>query len=206
MSFAKTKLSRAVVEDNPNHTIQRMSKPIKSKKSSKFKSTKSAKPTKRKATSPPKQPSSSKASSKTSNKLRRTEKIEIHTKRIVGEGRHHVWIHMIGRGCVTVDLVMDKMDELQDILDNMGKVPALQFTFVFDFRDLQDFVDKSTIFKFGAFMKRNTTFFEDRLRKSYLLLKNWSWRMTVKALFFVFPPTKDVLYDLPEEIDHALTN
>lgn len=133
-----------------------------------------------------------------------SEQIHIHTKRIVGEGKHHVWIHVIGKGKVTLKLVMDKMEELQDILDNMGNVAGLQFTFVFDFRELEDFANYSTIYKFGAFMKRNKHFFEDRLRMSYLLLRKWQWRLTVKTLFAVFPPTKEVEYELPADIDDAL--
>lgn len=132
------------------------------------------------------------------------EDIEIFTKKIVGEGEHHIWIHMVGRGNVTVDLVVQKMDELQDILDNMAKVACLQFTFVFDFRTLHDFADYSTIYKFGSFMKKNQDFFETRLRRSYLLLRYWSWRLTVKTLFSFFKPTKPVLYEIPTDVDQAL--
>ena len=172
MSFAKTKLSRALVEqDHPKKKKPRKAEHVATKKKKSEKD---------------------------------IQDIRISTKQILGEGKHHVWIHMVGRGNVQMPYVMEKMAELQDILDNIDKVPCMQFTFVFDFRNLYDFADYATLYKFGAFMNRNKQFFEKRLRMSYLLLRYWTWRATVKTLFFAFPPTKEVLYELPEDIDQAL--
>jgi hypothetical protein len=184
MSFAKTKLSRALVENQEVEKVKNIKK----------------KSNKRKAETKVANVKNAKVDEKNMQDL------QIYTKRISGEGRHHVWIHMVGRGNVKMEYVMEKMDELQDILDNMEKVPMLQFTFVFDFRKLYDFADYSTLYKFGAFMKRNKNLFETRLRMSYLLLRYWTWRATVKTLFFAFPPTKEVEYQIPDEIDHALVS
>lgn len=129
--------------------------------------------------------------------------IQITTKRIVGD-KHHVYIRMVGTGKVRVELVMKKMDELQDIMNNIDTKPCLQFTFVFDFRNLRDFTDYSTIRQFGGFMLRNKGLFERRLRKSYLLLRYWTWRATVRLLFAAFRPTKPVEYEIEENIDRAL--
>ena len=73
--------------------------------------------------------------------------ITISTKRIVGESKNHVWIYMKGTGVVNLDLVMAKMDELQEILDSIQDIPLMQFTFAFDFRSLEDFCDYKTLFK-----------------------------------------------------------
>lgn len=129
--------------------------------------------------------------------------IKISTKRIVGE-KHHVYIRMVGTGKVRVELVMKKMEELQDIINNIDTKPCLQFTFVFDFRLLDDFADYSSLFKFGVFMQRNQDLFERRLRKSYLLLRYWTWRATVRLLFAAFRPTKPVEYEIDENIDRAI--
>ena len=208
MSFAKTKLSRAKDMDDTVHTM------VTSTPATSFTSTRST-PTSDAMTMPTKKrrklsASSSKASTQEVQEAQETQDkkprpdIRITTKRIVGEGKHHVWIHMVGTGEVRVDLVMKKMEELQDIMDNIKKNPCLQFTFVFDFRTLDDFADYSTIFKFGAFMKRNQDLFERRLRKSYLLLRYWTWRATVRLLFAAFRPTKPVEYDIPKDIDQAI--
>jgi hypothetical protein len=137
---------------------------------------------------------------------KKSQTLNIYTKRILGEGKHHVWIHMVGRGNVTVDLVMEKMTELQDILDNIKQKPCLQFTFVFDFRTLYDFADYATLKKFSTFMRHNQDFFEERLRLSYLLLRYWIWRTAVKGLFLLARPTREVRYEIPPEIDQALCN
>ena len=129
--------------------------------------------------------------------------IQIYTKRLVGS-KNHVYIHMVGTGKVKLELVLEKMKELQDIMDNIKTKKNLQFTFIFDFRNLIDFVDYSTIFKFGKFMNQNKPFFETRLRKSHLLLKYWSWRATVKLLFVAFPPTKEVDFNIDQDIDNAI--
>ena len=129
--------------------------------------------------------------------------IKICTKRLVDE-KNHVFIHMIGTGRVKLDLVLQKMKELQEIMDNIETKPHLQFTFIFDFRNLMDFVDYQTVFKFGKFMNDNKPLFEKRLRRSHLLLKYWSWRATVKLLFMAFPPTKEVVFDIDENIDEAI--
>jgi hypothetical protein len=197
-------------------------KPTKSTKSTK--STKPTKPTKRKTNVPSHQLAKKKTKTKRHHAQpetpsppspplsstivheKNTEAIAIHTKRIVGEGAHHIWIHMVGTGNVTVGLVMQKMEELQLILDNISKKPCVQFTFVFDFRALYDFADYATLFKFGKFMKTNQPLFESRLRVTYLLLRYWSWKATVKMMFAVFPPTKEVVYTLPDQIDRALCN
>ena len=194
MSFAKTNLSRAL-DDNSKIVKKKHSKVAKVSKSST-----PSKPSKRKLD----QAQSNSKPKTTKKDEKNMQYLEIHTKRILGEGQHHVWIHMVGKGNVKMEYVMEKMEELQDILDNMEQVPCLQFTFVFDFRNLYDFADYATLYKFGAFMKRNKVLFETRLRMSYLLLRYWTWRATVKTLFFAFPPTKDVEYELPEEIDQAL--
>lgn len=131
------------------------------------------------------------------------QEIVITTKKINKE-KHHVWIYMKGKGNVRLEYVMEKIDELQDILNNIDKVPLLQFTFVFDFRLLFDFADFKTLYKFGAFMQHNKSLFERRLRLSYLLLRYWSWKATVKTLFFAFPPTKPVKYKIPQNIDKVL--
>ena len=89
-------------------------------------------------------------------------------------------------------------------MDNIKTKPNLQFTFIFDFRNLIDFVDYQTIFKFGKFMNQNKPFFETRLCKSHLLLKYWSWRATVKLLFVAFPPTKEVDFNIDDDIDNAI--
>lgn len=130
--------------------------------------------------------------------------ITISTKRIVGESKNHVWIYMKGTGIVNLDLVMAKMDELQEILDSIQDIPSMQFTFAFDFRLLEDFCDYNTLFKFGAFMKRNQELFEERLHMSYLLLRKWTWRAVVKLLFTAFPPTKPVEFTIPSDIDDAI--
>lgn len=129
--------------------------------------------------------------------------IKIHTKRLVGS-KNHVYIHMVGTGKVKLELVLEKMKELQEIMDNIETKPNLQFTFIFDFRNLMDFVDYQTIFKFGKFMNQNKPLFDKRLRKSHLLLKYWSWRATVKLLFMAFPPTKEVDFNIDEKIDEAI--
>lgn len=193
MSFAKTKLSRAKDMKNVVRSDQTSQTPTSSPSSSQEMIVPTKKRTKL---------SKSLTGSQTSMKCR--PDIQISTKRIVGEDKHHVWIHMVGTGEVRVDLVMEKMEELQDIMDNIEKKPCLQFTFVFDFRTLDDFADYSTIFKFGAFMKRNQDLFERRLRKSYLLLRYWTWRATVRLLFAAFRPTKPVEYEIPEDIDQAI--
>lgn len=130
--------------------------------------------------------------------------ITISTKRIVGESKNHVWIYMKGTGVVNLDLVMAKMDELQEILDSIQDIPLMQFTFAFDFRSLEDFCDYKTLFKFGAFMKRNHELFEERLRMSYLLLRKWTWRAVVQLLFAAFPPTKPVEFSIPSDVDEAI--
>lgn len=131
------------------------------------------------------------------------EDIRIYTK-IINGNKNHVWVHMIGTGSVTLKLVMDKMDELQVILNNMSKVPDLRFTFIFDFRELQEFAELETLKKFGSFMNRNKPLFENKLNQSYLLLRRFLWRAVVKALFFIYKPTKPVDFELPDEIDQAL--
>ena len=140
---------------------------------------------------------------KQSKQIHKKPNIQIHTKRLVGS-KNHVYIHMVGTGEVKLDLVLEKMKELQEIMDNIKTKPNLQFTFIFDFRNLIDFVDYQTIFKFGKFMNDNKPFFETRLRKSHLLLKYWSWRATVKLLFVAFPPTKEVDFSINEDIDNAI--
>jgi hypothetical protein len=131
------------------------------------------------------------------------EDIRIDTK-IINNQQNHVWIHMVGTGSVTLKLVMEKMDDLQNILDNMAQVPDLKFTFVFDFRMLDEFAELATLKKFGSFMKFNQPLFERKLNQSYLLLRKFIWRMVVKTLFTFYRPTQPVEFDIPPEIDKAL--
>lgn len=133
---------------------------------------------------------------------KRNGNIEISTKTI--ESKNHVWLHMVGTGVVNMNLVVEKMAELQDILDNMARVKDLEFTMVFDFRNLQDFCDRETIMQFADFMKHNKPVFESKLRLSYLLLRKLLWKWVVQVLLFVSPPTKTIEYELPEDIDEAL--
>lgn len=181
MSFAKTNLSRAPDVQDECHVVSTDEEPR----------------TKRQK----KQTPTTEASVQQSHDV---NEITISTKRIVGESKNHVWIYMKGTGVVNLDLVMMKMDELQEILDSIQDIPMMQFTFVFNFRSLEDFCDYKTLFKFGAFMKRNQELFEERLHLSYLLLRKWTWRAVVKLLFAAFPPTKPVEFTIPSDVDEAI--
>ena len=181
MSFAKTNLSRAQDVQDVDHVVCTDEQP----------STK-----RRKKQKPPTEVSVQQNHGK--------GEITISTKRIIGESKNHVWIYMKGTGVVDLDLVMTKMEELQEILDSVQDIPMMQFTFAFDFRSLEDFCDYKTLFKFGAFMKRNQELFEERLHLSYLLLRKWTWRAVIKILFAAFPPTKPVEFAIPSDIDEAI--
>jgi ACT domain-containing protein len=210
MSFVKTQLSRSLPEEHvlshkkvsKSHSNKKKANKVKkTNKSNKSKNTTHKHIKKRKHED----------QSHTTSKIKKVDEknmqdIQIRVRRISGEGQHHVWIHMVGKGNVRMEYVMEKMEELQKHLDNIAKKPMLQFTFVFDFRHLYDFADFATLYKFGAFMNKNKQLFERRLRMSYLLLRYWTWRASVKTLFFAFPPTKEVEYEIPEDIDTALCN
>lgn len=131
--------------------------------------------------------------------------IIVQTKTFKTEPRH-VWIQMIGKGTVTLELVEAKMVELQRILDRIRTKPCLQFTFVFDFRTLDNFADYESLKRFSKFMDRNKSLFESRLRLSYLLLRKWLWRTAVKTLLFFSPNVKEIEYTIPKEIDRKLGN
>jgi hypothetical protein len=121
--------------------------------------------------------------------------LTVRTLCLPGQDRH-VWIVVTGTGEIDLAYTLVRLQYLQTILDSIAKSKRFdEFTFLFDFKHLTDFVDMATIRQFGKFMEHNHDLFVAKLTKSHVLLRRTIWRLVLNALLLFRKPVKQVLVD-----------
>jgi hypothetical protein len=101
-----------------------------------------------------------------------------------------------GTGEIGLDYTLARLDYLQTVLDSIAKSKRFKkFTFLFDFKQLTDFVDMATIRQFGKFMEHNHDLFVAKLTESHVLLRRTIWRFVLNTLLLFRKPVKQVLVD-----------
>lgn len=112
----------------------------------------------------------------------------------------HYWVVMQGKGDVSPERTVECIEKLQKEIDSLQSVYMSRFTFVFDFRELKDFVSLKSLYSFAKFMKRNHEFFQLYLIKSHILLNKPSWKQGLNMLFKVAKPASPVEFEIDQQV------
>ena len=118
----------------------------------------------------------------------------------------HYWVVMQGKGNVSPERTVECISKLQQQIDELPNVYMSRFTFVFDFRELKDFLGLSSLYSFAKFMKANNEFFKLYLLKSHVLLNKPGWMRMLNMLFAVAKPASPVEFEIDEDVLAKLTN
>lgn len=117
----------------------------------------------------------------------------------------HYWVVMQGKGNVSPERTVECIAKLQKEIDELPSVHMSRFTFVFDFRELKDFVGLASLYSFAKFMKDNHGFFKLYLLKSHVLLNKPGWKKVLNMLFLVAKPASPVDFEINKEVLVELT-
>ena len=112
----------------------------------------------------------------------------------------HFWVVMQGKGNVSPDRTVECIAKLQKEIDALPSVYMSRFTFVFDFRELKDFVGLASLYSFAKFMKDNHDFFKLYLLKSHVLLNKPTWKKMLNMLFVVAKPASPVDFEIDQDV------
>ena len=119
----------------------------------------------------------------------------------------NVWIVLTALGKVDVPETKTKIDKLQETLDYFAQhfSGTHEMTFLFDFSKCQDFPKLTMLDRIKKFMSRNDELIKARLRESYILLRDPSWKFWTQALFVFRKPTHPYSFKMADrKLYHAL--
>lgn len=126
--------------------------------------------------------------------------IEIKRCQLEEDAFGHYWVVMQGKGEVSPERTVECIAKLQKEIDALPSVYMSRFTFVFDFRELKDFVSLKSLYSFATFMKSNHEFFRLYLTKSHILLNKPTWKKMLNMLFMVAKPASPVEFEIDQQV------
>jgi len=125
----------------------------------------------------------------------------------VPDDPNNVWIVLTALGTVDLPETRVKLAKLQETLDYFIEYygTSHKFTLLFDFSRCKDFAKLPMLDDIKKFLKKNDPILGTHLRKSYILLRDPSWKFWTKLIFVFHKPKQPYSFKMEDaQLYHAL--